>query len=95
MAFSTQVRISPAPPPGDQQIHQPLGGHDISGTLVADILGNVDDIGVAACGGDALLQRLHDGVSGAVGLLAAPQHAHVAAFQRQPRRVGGDVGALS
>ena len=79
--------------PGDQQVHQSLGGHQLHGALAADILHDVDDITVAAGRRDAGLQGLHNGVGGAVGFLAAAQHTHVAAFDGQRRRVGGDVGA--
>ena len=79
--------------PGDQQVHQSLGGHQLHGALAADILHNVDDVTVAAGRRDTGFQRPHNSVGGAVGLLAAAQHAHVAAFDGQRRRVGGDVGA--
>ena len=78
--------------PGDQQIHQPAGLHDVVGALVAGILHDVDDVRIAAGGGDAVLQRAHDGAAGAVGLPPAAEHTDIAALDGQRRRVGGDVG---
>ena len=44
-------------------------------------------------GGDTLLECAHDGAGAENGLLPAAQHAHVAAFYGQRRRIGGDVRA--
>ena len=73
--------------PGDQQVHQTLGGHDVRGRLVGGVVHDVQNVRVAALGGDAGLQRLHDGAGGTVGLPAAAEHADIAGFQRQGRRV--------
>ena len=80
------------PATGDQQIHQPVGPHQIGGALVAGVVHDVDDLRIPSGGGNALLQGLHDGLGGAVGLPAAAQNADVAALHRQRRRIGGDVG---
>ena len=80
------------PATGDQQIHQPVGPHQIGGALVAGVVHDVDDLRIPSGGGNSLLQGLHDGLGGAVGLPAAAQNADVAALHRQRRRIGGDVG---
>ena len=72
---------------GDQQIHQPPGLHDIVGALVGGILHDVHDVGIASGGGDARLQRRHDGAAGAVRLLPASEHTDVAALDSQCRGV--------
>ena len=73
--------------PGDQQVHQTLGGHDVRGRLVGGVVHDVQNVRVAALGGDAGLQRLHDGAGGTVGLPAAAEHADIAGFQCQGRRI--------
>ena len=73
--------------PGDQQVHQTLGGHDVRGRLVGGVVHDVQNVRVAALGGDAGLQRLHDGAGGTVGLPAAAEYADIAGFQRQGRRI--------
>ena len=77
-AFSTQARISPAPPRGISRSTSPRALHDIVGALVGGVLHDVHDVGIASGGGDARLQRRHDGAAGAVRLLPASEHADVA-----------------
>ena len=73
--------------PGDQQVHQTLGGHDVRGRLVGGVVHDVQNVRVAALSGDADLQCLHDGAGGTVGLPAAAEHADIAGFQCQGRRI--------
>ena len=78
--------------PGNEQVHQTLGLHELTGTVVAGVLQNIENIGVSACGGDALLQSGGDGPGAADGLTTAAQDADIAALNGQGRGIGGDIG---
>ena len=83
----------PRPAARDEQIYKALGLHDLRSALVAGILHDVDDVRIAARGRDALLECGHDGFGRAESLLAAAEHADVAALDGERRRVGRDVRA--
>ena len=75
----------------DEQVDEPFGLHDLRGALVAGVLDDVDDVRITAGGDDALLERRDDGLGRVEGLLAAAEHADVAALDGERRRVGRDV----
>ena len=82
----------PRAAPGDQQIHQANGPHQLARALPGGVLNKAHRFSGQSRLYQSLPQGLNDGVGGAEGLLAAPEDADIAAFQRQCRRVGGDVG---
>ncbi len=67
--FSTQARISPAPPRGISRSTTPVRRHQTSGALVTGILQNIHDVRVAAGGGDARFSAFTMAVAVRVGLL--------------------------
>ena len=77
----------------DEQVDEAVRRHQGLRARVRRVLHDVDDIGVAAGGLDAGLQRRYDGTGGAIGLLAAAQHTDVAALDAQCGRVRRDVRA--
>ena len=70
----------PRPAAGDQQVHQPVGGHQLVGAGVGRVLDQADgalrQVGFAQPGA----QRFHNGVAAAPGLAPAAQHAGAAGF---------------
>ena len=83
----------PGPAAGDQQVHIALRRHKRPGALTGGVLHEVDRVFGDAQGCQRRAQGVHDGVGAAEGLLPAAQDADAAAFQRQRRRVAGDIGA--
>ena len=83
----------PGPAARDEQVDEALGLHDLRGALMAGILDDVDDVRIAADGRDALLERGHDGLGRVEGLLAAAEHADVAALDGERRSIRRDVRA--
>ena len=78
---------------GDQQVDKAVRRHQYLRARMRCILNDVDNVGIAADGLNARLERRDDGVRGAIGLLAAAQHADVAALDAQRRGVRRDVRA--
>ena len=78
--------------PGNEQVHQALGLHQLTGAVVAGVLQNIENIRVTAYSGDTLLEGSGDSPGTADGLAAAAQNADIAAFNGQSRRIGGDIG---
>ena len=78
---------------GDQQVDKTVRRHQRLCARMRRVLDDIDDVGVAAGGFDARLERRDDGAGGAVGLLAAAQHADVAALDAKRRGVRRDVRA--
>ena len=70
--------------PGDQQVHQAAGGHQLIGGGTGCVLHQLEGV-LGQAGG-------HDGGGGAVGLLAAAEDAGAARLQRQRGGVAGNVG---
>ena len=83
----------PRAAPGDQQVHQAHGGHQVRGALAGGVADELDEIGVQANLFQSLAQRLDDGQRRVEGLLAAAQHAGASGLEGQRRGVAGDVGA--
>ena len=81
----------PRPAARDEQVDKSLRAHQLVRALVARVLEDVEDVRVAARGGDALLERGGDGLRAADGIAPAAQDADVAALDGKRRRVGGDV----
>ena len=81
----------PRPAARDEQVDKPLRAHQLVRALVARVLEDVEDVRVAARGGDALLECGGDGLRAADGIAPAAQDADVAALDGKRRRVGGDV----
>lgn len=77
----------------NEQIDQPGRLHDILRTAAACILDYVYNVGVAAGSGNALLKCPHNGVTAVERLLAAAEHADVAALYRKRRSVRCNVRA--
>ena len=95
VAFSTQARISPAPPRGISRSTSPFARISSCRALVAGVLARMFRMsGSPPDGGDALLEGGDDGLR-ACGWprLPAAQDADVAALDGKRRRVGGDVRA--
>ena len=67
----------------DQKIDKAVRRHQRLRARMRRVLDDVDDIAVAADGFDARLERCDDGVGRTVRLLAAAQHAHIAALDAQ------------
>ena len=83
----------PRPAPGDQQIHQAVGGHQFPRAGMAGVFHQADGALRQAHLAQPGPQRLHDGVAGGPGFFAAAQHTGAARLQGQGRRVAGHVGA--
>ena len=83
----------PRAPPGDEQVHQPSGLHQLICRGPSGILHQLERVMGQSGGGQTLLQRGHNGGGGAVSLLPSPQDAGRARLQGQGGGVGGDVGA--
>ena len=79
--------------PGDEQVHIAHGPHELVGARVRCILDKADEGGGKARVLEAVTDGRDDGGVGAVSLAPAAQDDGVAGFERQHRRVRGDVRA--
>ena len=83
----------PLAAPGNQQVHQTVGGHQRVGRSMGGILNQAHcRLGQARLP-QAPAQRLHNGMAAAPGIPPAAQHTGAARLQGQRRSIGGDVGA--
>ena len=78
---------------GDQQVDIAHRLHHVGGTLTGGVLNEVHRRFGQTHSGKTPLQRRHDGVGTAIGLLTATQHAGAARLQSEGSSIGGDVGA--
>ena len=76
----------------DQQVDQTDGGHQLDGAGAARVLHQPDQTGGQSGVLKPRAQRADDGARRAEGLLAAAQHAGIAALDAQRGGVAGDVG---
>ena len=83
----------PRAAPGNEQIHQPHGLHQLRGAIAGGVLHQTDELGGKAGGFKPRLHGRDNGLGGGKGLLAAPEDAGAAGLEGKSRGVGGDVGA--
>ena len=83
----------PGAAPGDQQVHQTVGGHQLVGGSMGGILDQADRRFGQTGLHQPLTQGVHDGVAGGPGVPAAAQHTGAARLDGQGGGVGCDIGA--